>query len=407
MMLRGFDDYEVTLGDEMRGERASLGKSIAEAERDLRIKADVLRAIEDCDLDGFPNDSVVAGYVRSYGRYLGMDPDECYHRFCAESGFRSPSAAFGGPSRPARRGGMKDAMAAGAALGTGLTQSRFAMRRAPVHLGTRVSLGGFTSAGALMMLIVGLGYGGYALLQDIQRVGIAPLPEAPEVVAKAPLITTPTVDGTLITRPDAEVYQGGGALAAAAPIEMPPPVLPARDGPISAIDPATSGVYQDPVHELAAREAGEDAGPDRDRGPDAAIAVGAVALPERLAAAAPVTQPAVTKGQVVIHATDPAWIRVRDGEAAVIFEGTLGAGDRFEVPERVKQPVLRTGNAGAVYLLVDGTPYGPIGLTGRVVGNLSLKAIDVAGQIPQATAGSLGAGTEGAVAQRADATLQQ
>ena len=145
MRLRGYDEYEVTLGDEMRGERASLGKTLLDAEFDLRIKADVIRAIEDCDLDGFPNDSVVAGYVRSYARYLGLDREDCYRRFCAESGFRSPVSAFGGLDQPAQSGGgLHTIVAAGAALGSGLTQSRFAVRSAPARLSARISLGGLT-----------------------------------------------------------------------------------------------------------------------------------------------------------------------------------------------------------------------------------------------------------------------
>ena len=92
MELRGFDSYDITLGDEMRGERASLGKSLNDAEADLRVKAKVIDAIENCDLSGFPNQSVIAGYVRSYARYLGMDAEDCYRRFCHESGYESPSA---------------------------------------------------------------------------------------------------------------------------------------------------------------------------------------------------------------------------------------------------------------------------------------------------------------------------
>ena len=92
MELRGFDSYDVSLGDEMRGERASLGKSLEDAERDMRIKAPIIHAIEACDLDGFPNPSVISGYVRSYARYLGMDPEMCFARFCEESGYVSPSA---------------------------------------------------------------------------------------------------------------------------------------------------------------------------------------------------------------------------------------------------------------------------------------------------------------------------
>ena len=44
--LKGFDDFEVSLGDMMRGERATLGKSLLDVQRDLRIKAPYIVAIE-------------------------------------------------------------------------------------------------------------------------------------------------------------------------------------------------------------------------------------------------------------------------------------------------------------------------------------------------------------------------
>ena len=37
--LLGFDDFELCLGDIMRGERATLGKSLLDVQRELKIKA--------------------------------------------------------------------------------------------------------------------------------------------------------------------------------------------------------------------------------------------------------------------------------------------------------------------------------------------------------------------------------
>ena len=34
---KGFDDYELRLGDIMRGERATLGKSLLDVQRELKI----------------------------------------------------------------------------------------------------------------------------------------------------------------------------------------------------------------------------------------------------------------------------------------------------------------------------------------------------------------------------------
>ena len=79
---KGFDDYELRLGDIMRGERATLAKSLLDVQRELKIKASYIAAIENCDVSAFETPGFVAGYVRSYARYLGMDPETTFRRFC-------------------------------------------------------------------------------------------------------------------------------------------------------------------------------------------------------------------------------------------------------------------------------------------------------------------------------------
>ena len=49
----GFDDYDLKLGDMLRGERATLGKSLLEVQRELRISATYIAAIEACDPSAF------------------------------------------------------------------------------------------------------------------------------------------------------------------------------------------------------------------------------------------------------------------------------------------------------------------------------------------------------------------
>ena len=84
---KGFDDFELKLGDTLRGERATLGKSVVEVQNELKIKAAYISAIENCDPLAFDTPGFVAGYVRSYARYLNLDPDEVFSKFCSESGF--------------------------------------------------------------------------------------------------------------------------------------------------------------------------------------------------------------------------------------------------------------------------------------------------------------------------------
>ena len=375
MELRGFDSYEISLGDEMRGERASLGKSLEDAERDMRIKAKIITAIEDCDLDGFPNQSVIAGYVRSYARYLGMDAEECFQRFCVESGYRSPAAMMRLSGKAPEPG--KENVLALPHVGDQIARSRFSMSPSAGVMRFKVSFGALTSSVALLGLICGLTYGGYALLQDIQRVGFAPLPEAPTVVADAPEIEMPQVDTASIARPDASAYEGGGALAATpAPVALPPVAALRRDGPISAIDPRAAGMFvpdQDPapVYELVGPEpelVGAGDGPEL-----AALTEGELAPETGLPG----------EGAVVLIASEDAWIRVREGDETILFEGILGAGETFEMPARSAAPSLRSGNAGGILIYVDGVAYGPLGKRGALVKNVSLLADDVRSSMPQ------------------------
>src|SRR6056297_619009 len=84
---RGFDAYDVCLGDMMRGERATLGESLLDVEREIRIRASYIAAIENADPDAFDTPGFIPGYVRSYARYLGMDPDAAFAKFCEECCF--------------------------------------------------------------------------------------------------------------------------------------------------------------------------------------------------------------------------------------------------------------------------------------------------------------------------------
>ena len=105
--MRGFDDYELRLGDIMRGERATKGKSLLDVQRDLKIRASYIAAIENADPSAFESPGFVSGYVRSYARYLGLDADWAYQTFCEEGQFvYSPdfTASAAKPSRSRGRG---------------------------------------------------------------------------------------------------------------------------------------------------------------------------------------------------------------------------------------------------------------------------------------------------------------
>lgn len=433
MQLRGFDSYTITLGDEMRGERASLGKALEDVERDLRINRRLIVAIENCDLEGFPNRSVVAGYVRSYARYLGMEPEDAYQRFCNESGYRSPAAII---AEQGGRGRSRLPLLPVGAVSAEIADSRFAMPAGRGRAMPAISFGALTSTAALLALMGGLGYGGYALLQDIQRVGFAPINQAPAIVAEAPNITMPDPVTSALPLPEPDDYRDGGIMAAmAAPMLLQPIDTLRRDGPISAIDPRTAGVFplpeeeQSAAAELAARiDSVDDAirfaalfgGVDENTldasgtaragqgiaGADMLAAELIGMAVNEMEAGEHAVEVVAGAGAIMLHAAEDAWVRVRERDN-VIFEGILGAGDRYELPPRIDAPILRAGNAGGLFIAVDGVFYGPLGGRGQIARNVSLLAEDIRGAMPQAEAPDIGEAMPADTHQRAEAGAVQ
>lgn len=320
---KGFDDYELRLGDLMRGERATLGKSLLDVQRELKIKASYIAAIENADVSAFETPGFVAGYVRSYARYLGMEPDAAFARFCREANFEvahGMSAAASGPVAKAARVMPSEG-------GDPFVHAAFLPKRESIF--SRVEPGAIGSFAVLIALTGALGYGGWSVLQEVQRVQLAPVNEAPAVVAEIdplgnvkPDLTTATAD----------------LPARAAPLEVP--VMVPRDGPIAAILPTEAA----PV--TAAPQVA-----------DAPEEVQVVAEAEPL---------------VEVLAVRPSWVRVSATDGTVLFEKILDAGETYTVPALAEAPVLRAGNSGSVYFTVNGKTYGPASPGNQVVKNLSL-----------------------------------
>ena len=84
---RSFGDYDLSLGDIIRGERATQGKSVTDVRLGLRLNKAYIIAIEHGDLSSFRTPKFIRGYVRSYAKYLGIDPDDAFKIFCADTGF--------------------------------------------------------------------------------------------------------------------------------------------------------------------------------------------------------------------------------------------------------------------------------------------------------------------------------
>ena len=367
---QGFDAFELRLGDVMRGERATLGKSLLDVQRELKIKAAYIAAIENADPSAFDTPGFIAGYVRSYARYLNMDADWAFETFCRESGF---ATAHGMSAAASTVKAARDEREARNALGRDI----FSASATPfVPAGERMLSGieprAVGSILVLVALIGGLGYGGWSVLQEVQRVQMAPVEQAPTVISEVdPLAGSTAPDTVTQSQVSAVVLPSAEALDRLyRPQALEVPVLVARDGPIVTLDRTGAGTLGtvDPVLAAQGLVPGLPA-PDADIVTAAAATVGADP-------AGPVVR--VTEGplpELAIVAVREAWVRVRAADGTTLYESIMQPGDSYVVPALEEPASLRVGESGAIYFAVNGTPFGPAGPRGQV----STVALDVSG----------------------------
>ena len=349
---KGFDDYDLRLGDILRGERATLGKSLLDVQRDLRIKASYIAAIESCDPQAFDTPGFVAGYVRSYARYLKLDSDVVFAAFCNESGF---SVSHGMSAQASVVKKTSRDMRAARSHGADIFKSS-ATPFAPTSeaLWSRLEPAAIGSVLVLVTLICGIGFGGYAILREVQRVQVAPVDQTPMVLSDLdPLSGVATKAATSALSPDTPRADALDRLYRPQALELP--VLVARDAPIASIDP---------------REIGSFAAPELDTVVTASMDPVVVApdvqqsVPQVVEAAAPALQ---------MVAVRPSWVRVRAADGTVIYERTMQAGDTWQAPLTEEPPTLRAGESGAIYFAIAGRFYGPVGPSGKVTSGLRLE----------------------------------
>lgn len=352
---KGFDDFELRLGDTMRGERATMGKSLLDVQRELRIKASYVAAIENSDPSAFDTPGFIAGYVRSYARYLNMDPDESFAAFCRESGFtvaHGMSAAASTVKKQQNGGGnagrdsLSDPFMSPGAPFIPLRESIFS------HIEPRA----VGSMLVLLALIGGIGYGGWSVLKQVQQVQLAPVEQAPVVLSDLdPLrgAMQDSDDGAEERRAEAldRLYR---------PQALDVPVLVARDAPISTLDPRNVGTFSQPDLpdvQVAAHVQSYDPRLDGPR-PEG------TAVPQVVEDVAP---------QLQMVAVRPSWVRVTAADGSVIFEGIMEGGQSYDVPLTEEPPTLRAGESGAIYFAYQSQHFGPVGERGRVTSNLPLS----------------------------------
>ena len=348
--LKGFDQYETRLGDELRGERATIGKSLLDVQRDLKIKASYIAAVENCDIDVFSNQGFIAGYVRSYARYLGLDPQIVYERFCVESGFSSKNTSLALENKKSVRitptyFGSDSSWKPGV-IGQDNKKNNasfdFVINSAPVVV-------------VLLVLFVTC-FGAFSVLKEVQKLNVVALEESPEIFTEIP-------GGFVqlsLQEYSADIYTSE---------ELALPVFEPRDRAISTLKPDLLTALED-NHSLvpssyfikhnSIHSTGENEDFEIQKQPTVISPV-------------PLVRTVPNVPDVKLFAMTPAWVRIKNQEGDVVFEKILKQKETYIIKKGLFTGELRAGNAQNVYFIINENFFGPLSSEKSVVKNVSLN----------------------------------
>lgn len=292
----------VEIGQRLAEARESRNITLEQAEQETRIRLKYLMAMEAGEFDALPNPVVARGFLRSYARYLGLDPEPLVE---ALQGALPESP---GVLRPARREGP---------------------HVMEMDLG-RPGGGGITTVLSALLVIVLVGVAVYwlwlqGMLPSLPFVGAKPRPAMSPTVMPSPTLPPPPTATPRPTAvpPSSPTTQPAVVTSPVAVTVTSPPMPTATDTPSPTATPRPTVVLATPT-------------------------------------------PTPTRGsQLTVQATlvDRTWLRVLvDGR--LVEEGLFDAGKDFTWQGEVVE--IRTGNAGGMKLVINGEDLGVLGEPGEV-----------------------------------------
>ena len=324
---RGFDSYEFKLGDLLRGERATLGKSLMDIQRELKINVNIISAIENCDIAGYEESVFISGYVRSYAKFLNLDQQWVLDIFCKESGYSIPS------SLSDERKKTNDVAKKTLFNNSFENKSNILLDKSSVI--NKLKFRSYLSFFALILLICGVGFGGWFVMQEIQQVHIVEEDIFPIITDNGinELDDSAQIISDVTTHDSSQFF------------------FKSLDGPIADVNINTSGFF---VNDKIISKLSTDS-----------LKVKNIRTSNN------------KNRKISILASRPAWVRIYTKDGKVVDEKILNTGQIMKVPSNMDNVVLRSGNAGSVFIKIDNVTYGPIGEGTSVVKNISLKFDDI------------------------------
>jgi len=318
------------VGEVLRERREELGYDLDAIGEALRIKPVFLAALEQGRAQDLPGATYAIGFIRAYAQLLDLDADRILDDYKAE--------CAGVHARPD--------------LSLPVALDARSLPRGPILL--------------VGVILAACGYGTWYYLSTGER-------SRPERVAAVPAELQRAVQDAASFAPAGDpaapadpAPAPGAAAVSTAPrfgsgILSPPGSLPAPA--VLATASPNPGLVASPAAAALPKPAAAAPPPGSDKATPARLEA-ATAAPAGDAGAKP-------GGNIDIRALADCWIQVRSGEdQSVVFSRVLKSGETYHVPRAGL--VLRTGNAGALALVVDGKPAPAIGAIGTLRRDVTL-----------------------------------
>jgi len=346
--------HQRLVGELLQERRDDLGLDLDEIGAMLRIKPAYLAALEQGRTDDLPGPAYAIGFIRAYADFLGLDAEQVLARLKGE--------ASGVTARP------------DLAL--------------PVPLGERSLPGRGLVLVALILALCGYGIWYYLSTDDRnrpERVAAVPAalqapPPAPALAAAPPAAAQ---DGNAATPAEspgpATLSSPAGAPATAAPAVGSPPPPVAAPGPsvvALSLPDASQSAPVAPPRAVTAPSASPVV-PAQARGMSSPTSATRPSAPPPPAAAQTASAAPTEASKISIKALTDCWIQVRAADQSIVFSRILKSGETYTVPARPGLS-LRTGNAGALEIAVDGKPVPSIGAIGTLRRAVALDPVELA-----------------------------
>lgn len=333
-----------SFGAALRQAREGLGLSTQDASLRTKIRGDYLRALEDGNLSALPERTFARSYLTRYARELGLDPQPLLSDF--DRMMPAPAgSSYVTPALPERRPNRALWAAVGVAALLAVGGAAFVFTRS------------------------------------------APAPQEAATPAAAPTQPAPPAVRTVrltvkVTPPGARVYLDNRDLGAAPIVAFPVDArqqaelrveLAGRQPLRQAIDVGRNRdlrVTLKPTGQTSVlSDAAQPAQPaPTSSAPNSSAPTSSVTAPDAPSAGTTPVETSPAKPQasqgVTVTYSGPSWTRVTDAAGRIVFEGTPAAGT---VKTFAKGVTIRTGNAAAVRVSVNGGPGAPLGQSGQVV----------------------------------------